>query len=119
MNIRKPTTEYSSKDFHDIMSTNLESAFALSQVWAQQLPFALTNASVSQLTTCVIACSYTWCQPLPYGLDQFPFDLANALESLPMTCVDARGFNLAESLHINSFAFWSQISPFRSDHRAT
>lgn len=32
MNIRKPTTEYTSKDFHDIMTTNLESAFALSQM---------------------------------------------------------------------------------------
>lgn len=31
-NIRKSTTEYTSRDFHDIMSTNLESAFALSQL---------------------------------------------------------------------------------------
>ena len=31
-NIRKPTTDYTSADFQELMSANLESAFALSQV---------------------------------------------------------------------------------------
>lgn len=51
MNIRKLTGAYTSKDFHDIMSTNLESAFALSQLAYEMLKAAngciVMNSSVA------------------------------------------------------------------------
>ena len=36
-NIRKATVDITAEDYHTIMSTNLESAFALCQVWTMVL----------------------------------------------------------------------------------
>lgn len=54
-NVRKPTVEYSPKDFSSIMKTNLESAYNLTQVITSGLLLATCWADSAQAPTPVLS----------------------------------------------------------------